>query len=110
MNPEKWTKTTCDSCGTDYPLRKSVFVKSIKHFCRKECYDRYRNSPEFFAERDGQRMARAVIQDRTHREVREDEVVHFIDDNPGNVAFENLRIFGSAAAHVAFHHFGDAPL
>lgn len=102
-NDDKWTKAKCDICGEDYELRISVYRKSIKHFCGKACYDLYRGSQAFLDERDGQRMARAVLEAKNRYPVQCKQVVHFIDDNPKNVDPGNLEIFSTAQAHIDYH-------
>jgi predicted P-loop ATPase len=94
----------CDICGTVFSTTRKRFTKSIKHFCRKDCYTRYLNNDEYKQNRTGQRRARKVVEEALGRSLRIGEIVHHEDGDNMNNELDNLKLFGSHSEHLAYHH------
>ena len=50
----------CDVCGKTHSETRKRFIRSIKHFCCKECYKVYLRNPEYRGWRHGQRISRCT--------------------------------------------------
>ena len=59
-NAGAWVNVICDFCGAEHQTERSKWRKSIKHYCKKECYYADRENPGYKPWRQGQ-LARAIV-------------------------------------------------
>lgn len=94
----------CDLCGREFSTTRKRYKLTIKHFCSLDCYKGYMKNPEYKQWRNGQRIARAVMERHLGRELASGEIVHHNDGDNNNNTIENLRLFPSTGEHTAYHH------
>jgi hypothetical protein len=94
----------CDVCGRDFEITRKRWRLTSTHHCSSECYYKGRRNGSYVAWRNGQRLARKVMEDVLRRKLGIDEVVHHEDGDNRNNAVDNLRVFESQSEHVAYHH------
>jgi DNA-binding transcriptional regulator LsrR (DeoR family) len=94
----------CDVCGTEYSITRRRFMNQEKHFCSKSCYTSYMHNPDYRQWRDGQRMARKVMEIELERRLVPGEVIHHEDGDNMNNDISNLRLFSSNSEHMKYHH------
>lgn len=121
-------KFICSNCGK--PITKVASqAKWNDHFCSRECYSQWKAKQEnggwslvsrekasdsrkankgpcasnTYEKRLGKRIHRAVAEEKIGRSLRPGEVVHHINGDKHDNRPENLMVFESQQAHVAYH-------
>lgn len=77
---------------------KGGFVDSLGYILRFKPSHPHANSRGYIQE------ARLVMEEHLGRYLRPEEVVHHANGDKVDNRIENLRVFGSQAEHIAFHH------
>ena len=97
-------KVTCDFCGKVFEWTRSRWRNSISHihrYCSTECYYAAIENPGYRPWRQGQRLARAII--NQYFSLQEGNIVHHKDGDGRNNDRSNFMVFASQADHMAYH-------
>lgn len=99
-------KATCDHCGGLYELTRGRYNSSDAHYCSEDCYHGHRAAvlPNRTKNRQGQRIARAVMEKHINRALKGTECVHHVDGDQTNNHIDNLMLFMSHSEHLRYHH------
>jgi len=93
----------CDFCGKLCELTRAKWRSTVHHYCSTECYYASVENPHYFQSRQGQRIARAIV--NQHFSLESSHVVHHKDGDTRNNNLDNLAVYSSHADHIkATHH------
>jgi hypothetical protein len=76
-----------------------------ERYCSPRCYHRAIYNPRYVQWRQGQRVARALVE-ACGFPLLPGYVVHHVDTDDRHNAVENLWVFASKGDHMAFHRLG----
>lgn len=93
---------SCDFCGNLAEMNRARWRKSKEHFCSSDCYYASRENPGYHPWRQGQRLARAIV--NQYIRLDPDNVVHHKDDDNHNNDRANLAVYASQSDHLKHHH------
>jgi predicted transcriptional regulator len=96
---------TCKTCGIEYSMVKSRVGKWSNTYCSSGCFRKSQGSLEYNRNRQGQIIARKVI-NSVYPVVGGDYVIHHVDGDPMNNRIENLMIFLNQIDHRLWHDKG----
>lgn len=96
--------TVCDICGETFSITRKRYVRSVKHYCKMECYKKHLRNPDYRQWRTGQRIGRRVMAEKIGRMLLQGEVVHHIDGDNRNNDPGNLMLFANHSEHLKYHH------
>jgi len=100
----EWAEVECAVCGKKFEVRRKRFRRTQNQFCSMEHYKVYLTLDEYKEWRQGQRIARLVVEQKRGYALQEGEVVHHKDGNNENNDYANLMVFPSHSEHLKFHH------
>ena len=96
-----WVEVVCSFCGADIRKRRAQWRKSEKYYCRPACYHAALENPGYKPWRQGQRLARALIEQ--YYRIPEGAIVHHKDGDDRNNDRANLQVLASQADHLRVH-------
>lgn len=97
--------TTCGYCYKEFPIKRKRYKINAINYCTKKCYHAHRKSTGNYKQwRQGQRIARKVVEQLIGRPLLPKAEVHFIDNNNKNTNPDNLILFPSHSEHLKHHH------
>jgi hypothetical protein len=99
----------CSICGKVFQ-RGRAYIRNTRHpVCSPECYYKRIENPDYNGNRQGQRVARKVVDDLLMTEgwrLMPEWVVHHIDGDTTNNDPGNLMVFESHSDHMRWHRGG----
>jgi len=95
----------CEHCRKEFKKVRSLYLKSKKHFCKKECYWKYLENPDYIRSAYGMRIARKAVKGCGYY-LLDSEVVHHVDGNCNNNDPNNLMVFKNQSEHNLWHRNG----
>ena len=90
----------CSFCGKPIIKHRSRIRKNLKNYCSTTCYYAAIENPNYIMSRQGQRLARAIV--NQHFGLRAEYVVHHKDGDTTHNDLSNLAVFASHADHMAY--------
>ena len=98
----EWVRAICALCTSPIRVRRKRWRTNRRVFCSAEHYYASRENPEYFASRNGSRLARAIVSQ--HFALGPEHVVHHVDSNQAHNDLANLEVYASHADHMRRHH------
>ena len=99
----EWINVTCDFCGKQYQLVRSRWRNTERHYCSNECYYASLYNSAYYQSRQGQRIARAIV--NQYFKLEPEHIVHHKDGDTRHNDLVNLSVYASHSDHLkATHH------
>jgi len=93
----------CDFCGKESQITRARWRNSEKHYCSTNCYFASLENPHYYQSRQGQRIARAIV--NQYFRLEPEHIVHHKDGNTRHNDLINLAVYTSHSEHLkATHH------
>lgn len=99
----------CDQCGKNFKKQRSRIRNCRKNYCSTGCYYKAIHNPEYNDNRQGQRIARKVLDEvfmTMGLRLYYGWVVHHVDGNTMNNDLDNLMVFDGQSDHMQWHRAG----
>ena len=96
----------CSFCGKPFSITRKRFKLSQSHYCSTDCYFAHKADAggAYLPNRQGQRIARAIMTIVIGRPLLPSETVHHEDCNGFHNKPSNLFLFDSHKTHLKYHH------
>lgn len=105
ISPEQgeWVTFNCDLCGRVSKKPRCYWRKRTHNYCSNECYYASLLNPNYFQSRQGQRIARVVV--NQHFRLESNHIVHHKDGDTRHNDLNNLSVYSNQSNHLkATHH------
>ena len=99
----EWVTFNCDFCGKESKKTRGYWRKRIHNYCSNECYYASIENPGYYQSRQGQRIARAIV--NQYFRLEPEHIVHHKDGDTRHNDLINLAVYASHSDHLkATHH------
>jgi hypothetical protein len=98
-----WVETECYYCGNAIKVRRKQWRVRNHVYCGNECYYASLENPNYHQSRQGQRIARAIV--NQHFRLDHEMIVHHKDGDTRHNDLSNLSVYTNQSDHLkATHH------
>ena len=94
----------CLNCKNKFKPERSRVRRGHGKYCSDKCYYEHKASAGYNPSRQGQRIARKIIEAYLGFQLPIGFIVHHEDGDQSKNFLENLFVFPDNASHIAYHH------